>query len=530
MDIAQSLFCGKDTLLANRLAENLVSNHHIAAAYEAPAIGVGLRCLASHNSPMRCFLCLLVALSSSLLDLDASTLSKQLQEGNLTAVELMESTLDRLEKRNPRLNAIIHLRDREELLTEAAQVDASPRRGWLHGIPMAIKDLCQVQGLPTTMGGSPLYSDYIADRSDPFVTRLQAAGAIIIGKTNTPESGLGSHTYNQRFGATCNPYHPVKSAGGSSGGAAVAVSGRLLPIADGTDMMGSLRNPAGWNNIYSIRPTAGLLEWTPSHRMPLPYPISTPGALARTVHDLALLISTMIGDLWKTPSLVDDGQTYRLAWLGDWNGALPVEDGILDVCESALEVLREANVEITSVENPIYGFAPLWQSWTTIRHAAVSDDALAEFDRDLLLGDSAKVRKELQWEIQQGLEVDDSKLEEASNTAKALSLALARVFEQYDVLALPSAQMWPIDIGIDYPKSINGQSMRTYHEWMSIMVLGSLAGLPALTVPAGFGSQELPIGIQLLTKRDGDATLFQIAQRYHEITDWPNRRPPVFRT
>jgi amidase len=205
-----------------------------------------------------------------ILALDAIGISTLLEKGDLTAVELMEFTLDRIERINPLVEAIVLLRDRTELLEEAQQADRSPRKGWLHGIPIAIKDLSNCKGTPTTMGGSPLYQDFVPTASDCFVQRLLDSGAIVIGKTNTPEEGLGSHTYS-RLGRTCNPYNLSKSAGGSSGGAAVAVATRLLAFADGSDMMGSLRNPAGWNNLYSLRPTSGMLEHENITRNPLDY-------------------------------------------------------------------------------------------------------------------------------------------------------------------------------------------------------------------------------------------------------------------
>jgi Asp-tRNA(Asn)/Glu-tRNA(Gln) amidotransferase A subunit family amidase len=233
--------------------------------------------------------------ASEILGWDATRLSEELESGEITATALMNLTLARIDELNPTLNAIILLRHRDELLEQARIADASPRKGWLHGIPTAIKDLSNIRRLPTTMGGSPLYPDFVPSDSDPFVDRLLEAGCIVIGKTNAPESGLGSHTFNDRWGTTFNPYSTQNSAGGSSGGAAVALSARMLAFADGSDMMGSLRNPAGWNNVYSIRPTAGLIEPDTTDGNLLPYPISTVGPMARSPRDLARLLETMAG-------------------------------------------------------------------------------------------------------------------------------------------------------------------------------------------------------------------------------------------
>lgn len=228
--------------------------------------------------------------------MDALSLSRAIETKQVSCEKVMQVTLDWIDEINPQCHAIILLRDRQTLLDEARAADQGPRQGWLHGIPMAIKDISNVKGIPTTMGGSRLSKNFVPTFSDYFVDQMIRAGAIIIGKTNSPENGLGSHTYNERWGTTLNPFDLTKSAGGSSGGAGVAVSSRMLCLADGTDMMGSLRNPAGWNCIYSHRPTAGLIRGAlASKKNPLPYPTSTAGPMARTPMDCAMLLETMAG-------------------------------------------------------------------------------------------------------------------------------------------------------------------------------------------------------------------------------------------
>jgi amidase len=499
--------------------------------------------------------------------MDACTLSQHLQADDkkiaskqtlqppptpprITCQQLMEATLERIEQVNPQCNAIICLLDKHILLQQAVEADATIRRkkGWLHGIPMAIKDLSNVKGLPTTMGGSKLFETVFQNEAisnstfdDVYVENLRNAGAIIIGKTNTPENGLGSHTFNDRWGTTTNPLDNTKSAGGSSGGAAVAVTTRMLCVADGTDMMGSLRNPAGWNLLYSHRPTAGIIQGgaLPRQKNPLPYPISTPGPMARTPLDVALLLETMVGDqetFSAHPMLVqhdDDDESIsniRIGWLGDWGGAYPFEDGILSVCQSALQVLKDNNLGAVIVEDlsssPIFPADQLWKNWNRIRFAMVSFDYIEAFDENtLLLGDeeNSPIKPDLQWEIIQGIQVTAEDLEHAGQVAKDYHACLDAIFETCDVLALPSAQVWPFPAEWAWPKSIGDKEMDTYHRWMEVCIPVSFGGLPCTTVPAGVGPTGLPMGLTLFGKRGDDLKLLQLAQAYHKLTDLPSK-------
>ena len=274
-----------------------------------------------------------------LLDQSARAISSALAEKKLSAVELMQATLARIDAVNGAVNAIVSLRDADTLMEEARAADNAPRKGWLHGIPMAIKDLAQAEGLPTSMG-SPLFAGQIAPKDEIMVARLRQAGALIIGKTNTPEFGLGSHTFNPVHGATYNPYDRAKSAGRSSGGAAVALATRMLCVADGSDMMGSLRNPAGWNNVYGMRPTWGTVPSEPEGDIFL-HQLATSGPMARDPGDLAALFDTMSGADPRQPHGASPKDTLpqldqplarqRLLWLGDWDGALPFDAGLLEL-------------------------------------------------------------------------------------------------------------------------------------------------------------------------------------------------------
>ena len=477
-----------------------------------------------------------VALENNILSLDAYTLCKKMESGEITSLQLMEATLNRIHEVNPTYRALIGLLPDDTLLKKARQMDNTPRQGWLHGIPFAIKDLSNAAGFPTTLGGSPLVDhDTVASESDDFCQRLLDAGAIVIGKTNTPEHGLGSHTYNTKWGTTINPYSPPRhqpiSAGGSSGGAAVAIATRMLCVADGSDMMGSLRNPAGWNNIYSLRPTAGMMGSDDGLDCnPLPFPISTVGPMARTPRDVAFLLETMSNNTLGDPSVEEilvDGM--RIGWLGDWGGAYAMEPGIQPLCRQALETLKEKGVTVDDINEPLFDATKLWDSWTTIRSKILSTSAIAEYGEEAFLGPNVKVRTEMLWEVKRGMKISDSEVAKAAATANEWSDCVKHVLSKYDALALPTAQVWPFDSRLDWPKSVGSKEMDTYHRWMEVVVPATLGGLPCMTIPAGFGENGLSMGIQLIGGRGSDAKLLSLAQAYHSVTDWPSKRPPVFK-
>lgn len=465
-----------------------------------------------------------------MIEKGALALRAQLDAGYLTVEALMAETLDRVAAVNPIVNAIVSLRDTDSLMAEAREADAAPKAGWLHGIPIAIKDLASAKGLPTSMG-SPVFAGQIATADDIMVARLRAAGALIIGKTNTPEFGLGSHSINPVFGATRNPYDTDRSAGGSSGGAGVALATAMLSIADGSDMMGSLRNPAGWNNVYGMRPSWGLVPSEPMGDSFL-HQLSTSGPMARTPADLAALLDTMAGSDPRQPHGVDAPPTLpqigggadglRVGWLGDWGGALPMEDGVLDLCQAALTEMEALGVSVDALAAPFDRDA-IWSSWITLRSWAVAGNL------EVLHGDEAK-REQLKdtaiWEIERGLGLTAMEVHRASAVRSHWFKAAATLFERYDVLVLPSAQMWPFDVSMDWPREIGGTAMDTYHHWMEVVVPASLLGLPVVCVPAGFGGpRDLPMGLQLIGRRGSDALLLRLAQAWHDMTDWPARRP-----
>ncbi|MEM5541985.1 amidase [Sulfitobacter sp. AS92] len=465
-----------------------------------------------------------------LLDWDASDLSEALAARRISAVELMQATLARIEAVNGEVNAIVSLRDHDTLLAEAQAADASPRKGWLHGIPMAIKDLADAEGLPTSQG-SPLFGLEPATRDHPAVARLRAAGAIFIGKTNTPEFGLGSHTFNPVHGATRNPYDLSRSAGGSSGGAAAALAARLVAVADGSDMMGSLRNPAGWNNVYGMRPTWGTVPSDDGGDLFL-HQLSTLGPMARSPRDLAALLDVMRGADPRQPLTHSGPDTapeidaalpaQRVGWLGDWGGAFPCEPGIIDLSEAALTRLTGLGHEVTPITAPFDADA-MWESWITLRSFAVAASLGAIYDDPARRGG---LKPAAQWEVARGQGFSAADIQRASSIRSDWFRAAHALFEKVDVLVLPSAQVWPFDVEQVHPTEINGQPMDTYHRWMQVVVPASLIGLPVVNIPAGFDQRGLPLGLQLIGKRGSDAQLLQLAQGWHKATGYPQARLP----
>ena len=461
---------------------------------------------------------------------DALDQAAALQASEIGAEELMRATLAQIERLNAQANAIVSLRDAEALLAEARAADAAPRKGWMHGLPVAIKDMADVAGLPTSKG-SPVLAGQVAERDSLHVARMKAAGAIVIGKTNTPEFGLGSNTFNAVFGATPNAYDAGRTCGGSSGGAAVALALRMLPVADGSDVMGSLRNPAGWNNVYGMRPSWGRVPDDPGGEAYL-HPLATDGPMARSPRDLAALLEVMAGPEPRMPfclpkeGFLDRIDTpvagRRIAWLGDWGGVYPFEPGILELSETALAGFADLGVNVEALP-PSFAAADLWQSWTDLRAFRNASNLGPLYDDPR---HRPRLKATLIWEIEQGRALTLDAVKRASLTRSHWYARAAELFETFDALALPTAQVWPFPIDQEYPTEIAGRAMDTYHRWMEAMIPASLIGLPAISVPAGFGENGLPMGLQLIGAHGADAELLQLAEAWHRATDWPNRRPP----
>lgn len=473
---------------------------------------------------------------NELVQLQAHELAQLIRLRQVSCREVMQAYLGQIERYNPAVNAIVSLRPADSLLAEADQRDAELARGeyhgWMHGLPHAVKDLSLTKGLRTTLG-SPLYRDYIPERDGIMVERIRAAGAIIIGKTNTPEFGLGSHSYNPIFGATGCAYAPERTAGGSSGGAAAALALQMVPVADGSDMMGSLRNPAAFNNIIGFRPSQGRVPFDDSADLFIDQ-LGYEGPMGRSVRDVALLLSVQAGGDARAPlSIAESGEQFagslerdfkgaRLGWLGDLGGHLPMERGVLELCRNSFADFEAIGCQ---VEDTAMGFSAerLWDTWLALRHWMVAGSLGATY------ADPAKrelLKPEAIWEIENGLKLSAVEVFRASAARSDWYRAISQLFERYDYLLLPSAQVFPFDKNWDWPKEIAGKPMDTYHRWMEVVIPGTLSGCPVVNVPVGFNEQGLPMGIQIIGKHQADMAVLQLAHAYEQASRWYQRCPP----
>jgi len=468
-----------------------------------------------------------------LTDLSADALSRAIHAKEVSCREVMRATLDRIAAVNPRVNAIVNVQDERDLLRQADARDAElargDSRGWMHGMPQAIKDAAETKGIPTTLG-SPLLANHVPRHDALMVERMKAAGCIVVGKTNTPEFGLGSHTFNEVFGVTRNAFDASKSAGGSSGGAAVALATHMLAVADGSDFMGSLRNPAGWNDVYGFRPSQGRVPRWPAADVWVAL-LSTEGPMGRTVKDVAALLDVQAGWDARTPLAIAAKESFaakvddfdprgvRIGWLGDLDGYLAMEPGVADVCGRALARIAEAG---GTVEPAALGFAPerVWQTWLVWRRWSVAA-RIAPHLHDP--ANRARIKPEALWEYDQGQGLTGMDTVHACAERTAFYSAMLRLFERYDALALPTAQVWPFAAEWRWPREVAGRTMDTYHRWMEVVIYATLAGLPCIAMPAGFGANRLPMGVQLIGRPHGDLGVLQLARAFERIGVGPTR-------
>ena len=472
---------------------------------------------------------------SDIVMMDATALAATISSRQASCVDVMTAYLDHIDKLNPKVNAIVALQDRAALLAQSRERDAQLARGELmgplHGFPHAVKDLAPVKGIPMTMG-SPILKDFVPNADSVMVERLRTAGAIFIGKTNTPEFGLGSQTYNPVYGATRNAYDQSRTSGGSSGGAAVSLALRMLPVADGSDYGGSLRNPAGWNNVFGFRtsygrvPADGRDAWLPS--------MGVVGPMARNVSDLAMLLAVQAGYDARVPlSMGGDGAIFqgrlekdfkgkRIAWAGDFKGYLPYEAGVLDVCKGALKTFESMGCVVEEAY-PDYSIDAVWRAWLRLRAWQSGGGLLAYYN------DPAKralLKPEAVFEVESGLKLTAFEITAASVVRTEWYHAVRRFFEKYDFFIVPTAQLFPFDVNTHWPQEIAGKKMETYHEWMKGVLPITMSGCPALAVPAGFSDQGLPIGIQIVGPNHAEISCLQLAHSYDVATSWTTERPP----
>ncbi len=448
--------------------------------------------------------------ASDIVTMDAVSLQRAIRTRSLSCFEVMTAYLDQIERLNPAVNAVVALQPRDALLRQAnvqdAQLSGGEAVGILHGFPHAMKDLQPVKGIRYTQG-SPIFRDRVATADGAGAERLRKAGVIFIGKTNTPEFGLGSQTYNPVYGATRNAYDRRKSAGGSSGGAAVSLALRMVPLADGSDYGGSLRNPAGWNGVYGFRHSLeskagqGREVWLASQ--------GVQGPMARTVADLALLNSVLNG-LDASTMLKDRVKGKRIAWLGDFRGALPFEPDVLDTCRTALKTFETLGCAIDEAV-PDYPLEKAWQAFVRLR-GWQTGNTLYPFYKDPVR--RGMLKPEAVFEVETGLSLSSFDIIAEADIRAAWSQAVAALFDRYDYLIVPTAQVFAFDFEQTWPRTIAGRAMRTYHEWMAAQCVITLAGCPSLAVPAGFGPGGQPMGIQIIAPVGRDADCFTLAAAY----------------
>ncbi|MGH2535078.1 MAG: amidase [Thermomicrobiales bacterium] len=470
-------------------------------------------------------------MSAEICFLTAVELAGRIKRREFSAREVMAAHLDQIARINPIVNAIVSPLPAEQALALADQADkalaAGNETGPLHGLPIAFKDLEDAVGFPTTFG-SPIYAENMPQSDALLVERLRRAGAIGIGKTNVPEFGLGSHTFNPVFGSTRNPYDPTKSAGGSSGGAAVALACGMLPIADGSDMGGSLRNPGNFNNVVGFRVSPGLAPNWPSSAPWLP--LSVKGPMARTVADVALLLDAITGadprdQLSYDPppgqfaqSLDRDFSDIRIAWAPDLGG-LPVDPRVTAVLESQRHVFEELGCVVEKATPDLTGADEVFRDLRAFSLASGRGDLLAHH-RD-------KVKPEAIWNIEEGLKMSAIDVGKAMARQAEIYERARQFMERYEYLLCVVNQVPPFDVGLRYPTEINGVEMETYIAWMKSAYWITVTRLPAISVPCGFTPEGLPVGIQIVGRPRADFGVLQLAHAFERATACWMRRPPV---
>lgn len=476
--------------------------------------------------------------ASDIVELSAVALSEAIHARQLSCVEVLDAYLAQVDRLNPIVNAIVAPVDRELLRSQAAERDAQLAKGQsmgaLHGFPQAPKDIMPVAGMVTTYG-SPIARDQHNQVDAVAIARMRAAGAVFIGRTNSPEFGLGGHTYNTVYGATRNAFNPAVSAGGSSGGAGVSVALRMLPVADGSDMMGSLRTPAAFNNVYGLRTSVGCVPHGPTEEVFFQQ-FSVTGPMARDIPDLALLLSVQAGFDARLPlthrqakgsdylqPLARDFKGARIGWLGNLGGHLPTESGVLDTCEQALRHFETIGCQVEPIL-PAFDWEQLWTAWLDLRSFAFAGTNAALYEDP---SKRALLKPEAVWEIERGLQLNAMQVSSAARTRTAWYQTLRAVFEAYDFVVLPTAQVFPFDVTQHWPQMVGGRAMDTYHRWMQTVIPATMAGLPALAVPAGFGAGGLPAGLQIIGPLQADMALLQIGHAYDQASGYARVRSPL---
>jgi amidase len=462
----------------------------------------------------------------------AADLAATIREKKLSAHEVMQAHLRQIERVNPKVNAIVTLVDEDQLMAQARAADEIIAKGkpfgLLHGVPVAVKDLTETMGIRTTYG-SLLYRDYIPDYDALVVERMKNAGAIVLGKTNTPEFGMGSHTFNPVFGATLNPYDATKTCGGSTGGGAVALACGMAPVASGTDIGGSLRNPANFCNVVGIRPSPGRVPNGPSTQLGWST-LGVSGPKARNVTDCALLLGVLAGfDLRSPISIEQPGSQFvqplggrnfkgvRIAMIKDLG--LPWEPAVTAAFSAQRKIFESLGCIVEEAEPDMRDANECFLAW---RHSAF----------ELQLGETVDAHPDQvnaygHWHVEEGRKLTGPYLSRMEAKRTALYQRMRRFMEEYEFLILPVNQVLPFDVNVRYPTEIAGVKMENYVAWMKSTYYISIVGNPALSVPCAFSETGLPIGIQIVGRHHDDWGVLQLGYAFEQVTNIGERRPEV---
>jgi amidase len=461
----------------------------------------------------------------------ATELARMLREREVSARELLDAHLERIERVNPRINAIVTL-DAEGARAQASRADEELAHGRvlgvLHGLPVAHKDTHATGGMRTT-SGSPTLADHVPPKDELVVARMRAGGAVRVGKTNVPEVAAGSHTFNPVFGVTRNPYALDRSAGGSSGGGSAALAAGLVPVADGSDMGGSLRNPASFCNVVGLRPTPGRV---PTHPTVNGFSmLSVQGPMGRTVADVALAMSAMAGPDPRVPiSLQDEPSLFamplpdtvtglRVAWAPTLGGRVPVDAEVREQLAQAPVVFEGLGAQVT-------------EDCPDLDDADEVFDTLRAWLFELQLGEVTRrhpdqVKQAIHWNVEKGKQLSGADVARTEAKHTRLYEKVVAFFESYDVLLAPTTQVVPFDVDQEYPTLIDGQEQESYLDWMRSCTLISATGAPALSVPAGFTPSGLPVGLQIIGPPRADRRVLEVGHVYEQATRFGQRRPQL---
>jgi amidase len=458
----------------------------------------------------------------------ARALAAAIRRRELSCREVVSAHLDRIATTNPQINAIVSLRP-EQALRDADRADravgAGEAVGPLHGLPIAIKDLEDTAGIRTTYG-STLFAEHVPAADSLLAARLRTAGAIVVGKTNTPEFGAGSHTFNQVFGVTRNPWALERSAGGSSGGAGAALAAGMLPIADGSDYGGSIRNPASFNNVVGLRPTPGLV---PHGGEDVWEAASVAGPMARTVGDLALMLSAIARPDPRSPlsymgrpsfdgELAGSLSGVRIGWCPGLGG-LPLEPDVISVLTEARARLSAFGCVVEDVELDLRAADEAFETLRALGFVRRFGGELATIRE--------RAKPAVVWNIERGLALDAPVIARAITLRSEVFVAVARALEEHDLLVAPSAQVVPFPIEDEYPTEIAGVEMPHYLGWMRICSRLTVSAHPIAAVPAGFSAGGLPVGMQFVGRYADDRRLLELAAAWELASGLTERHPPL---